>query len=119
MRVDVRPRKRNSPRLAEKAAPGFLQWLRGRECVFANTGDCAGKMEAMHLDFAGGKGMGTKVADRFAVPSCSRHHGLQHRWGWNTFLKWVARSKEDLLVATNTYWRAWPGRIAWERKFDA
>ena len=119
MRVDVRPRKRNAPRPAEKSAPGFLQWLRGRECIFANTGDCVGRMEAMHLDFAGGKGVGTKVADRFALPSCARHHGLQHRWGWMTFLKWVGRTKDGLLLSSDAFWRAWPGRIAWERKLEA
>jgi hypothetical protein len=75
-------------------------------------------MEAMHLDFAGGKGMGTKVADRFALPSCARHHGLQHRWGWDTFAKWTAQTKDGLLSDANAYWRAWPGRIAWERKME-
>jgi hypothetical protein len=119
MRVDTRPRRKNAPRIAEKSAPGFLQWLRGRECYFANTGDCTGRIEAMHLDFAGGKGMGTKVADQFALPSCARHHGLQHRWGWLTFLQWVGQTKDGLLDAANRYWRAWPGRIAWERKQEA
>jgi hypothetical protein len=118
VRVDTRPRKRNSPRIAEKSAPAFLQWSRGRECFFAYTGDCAGKIEAMHLDFAGGKGIGTKVADRFAIPGCARHHGLQHKWGWITFLKWVGHTKEGLLHGAETLWRAWPGRIAWERKLE-
>ncbi len=62
MRVDCRPRKRNAPRLASKHAPQFLQWLRGRPCILAFNGECEGKTEAAHIDFAGGKGMGSKVA---------------------------------------------------------
>lgn len=114
MRIDTRPRKRNAPRPAEKAAPGFLQWLRGRVCVFAGKGECEGKLEAMHLDFAGGKGIGTKVADRYAVPACSGHHRLQHTKGWATFLSSVAMTKEDLLDGAEVFWRLWPGRPKWE-----
>jgi hypothetical protein len=113
MRVDVRPRKRNAPRPAEKSAPGFLQWIRGRECIFAGKGECEGKIEAMHLDFAGGKGVGTKVADCYSVPSCSGHHRRQHTRGWVTFLKEMGVSKEALLEAAGRFWRAWPGRVRW------
>jgi hypothetical protein len=116
VRVDTRPRRRNAPRPAEKSAPGFLQWLRGRDCVFAYDGECAGKLEAMHLDFAGDKGMSTKVSDRFAVPGCSEHHRCQHLVGWDTFLRQMGHTKDGLLYAAGRYWQAWPGRIAWERK---
>jgi hypothetical protein len=120
MRVDTRPRKRNAPRIAEKSAPGFLQWLRGRSCIFAFlAGDCGGKIEAMHLDFAGGKGVGTKVADQYAVSSCAKHHALQHSLGWDTFCKRTGIYKDSLLVAANHFWRTWPGRAAWERKLEA
>jgi hypothetical protein len=115
VRVDVRPRKRNAPRPAEKSAPSFLQWLRGRDCL-AVGGACFGRIEAAHVDFAGGKGIGTKVADRYAVPLCSFHHAKQHRWGWKTF---QAAFQIDALAAAEAYWRAWPGRIAWERKQEA
>ena len=114
MRIDTRPRKRNAPRPAEKSASGFLQWLRGRECAFALYGGCEGKIEAMHLDFAGGKGIGTKVADKFALPCCSGHHRLQHTKGWATFLKMIGVTKEALLDAAGRFWRAWPGRAKWE-----
>lgn len=116
IRPNTRPRHRNAPRPAEKDAPRFLQWLRGRECLFAGIGECSGKIEAMHLDFAGGKGVGTKVADRFAVPSCSGHHRDQHNKGWATFLARVGMTKERLLTAAAVYWSAWPGRRAWESK---
>jgi hypothetical protein len=118
MRVNTRPRKRNAPRPAEKSAPAFLQWLRGRECFVGIPSSkviCEGKIEAAHVDHAGGKGVATKVADRHAIPLCSRHHRLQHEIGWREF------EERYMFGAVNiaaSYWRAWPGRIAWERKME-
>lgn len=111
MRVDIRPRHRNAGRPAEKSCPRFLQWLRGRDCLVGGT--CAGKIEAAHVDYAGGKGIGTKVADRFAVPLCAAHHGEQHMAGIKTFEK---RHNVNMLVASEAYWKAWPGRVAWENR---
>lgn len=122
MRVDTRPRKRNAPRPAEKSALGYLQWIRGRECVFAGSfrgGECGGKIEAMHLDFAGGKGVATKVADRFCLPGCSAHHKRQTDRGWVTFLREVGFTKEDLLDGADMLWRLWPGRPKWEDRNGA
>jgi hypothetical protein len=119
MRVDTRPRKRNSPRIAEKSAPGFLQWLRGRVCFASGSLGCDGRIEAAHVDYAGDKGMGSKVSDKFAVPLCSAHHREQHQVGWREFE--IARCKGRVgaaLEASERYWRAWPGRIAWERKLS-
>jgi hypothetical protein len=118
MRVDTRPRKRNAPRPAEKSAPGYLQWLRGRKCL-ADGSACSGKIEAAHVDYAGGKGVATKVADRFAIPLCSFHHGLQHSMGWATFNYVYLQRYGEALQAAETFWKAWPGRIAWERKLEA
>lgn len=73
----------------------------------------------MHLDFAGGKGVATKVADHYAIPGCSKHHKRQTDRGWVTFLREVRLTKDELLNAAAHYWRAWPGRIAWERKLEA
>lgn len=117
MKVDVRPRKRNAPRIAEKSAPGFLQWLRGRECLYVSR-YCGGKSEAMHVDYAGDKGIATKVSDRYAVPGCARHHALQHAMGWPAFEDEVWMKRGGSLAAAEGYWRAWPGRIAWERKLE-
>lgn len=75
-------------------------------------------MEAMHLDFAGGKGVATKVADRYSLPACSRHHMRQHSKGWITFPQEIGVTQEMLLDASDRYWRAWPGRIAWERRLE-
>ena len=120
MIVNTKPRKRNAPRPAEKAALGYLQWLRGRDCYAANADgpDCDGRMEAAHVDYAGGKGMGTKVADRYAVPMCQAHHARQHRIGWFYFQTEMCRPQDHALKAADAYWRAWPGRIAWERKLE-
>lgn len=115
MRVNTRPRKRNAPRIAEKSAPQFLQWLRGRECVMAFN--CEGKIEAAHIDYAGGKGVATKVSDRFALPMCHRHHAEQHRLGWRSFE--AQHGNFNALQVSEQFWRAWPGRIAWERKQEA
>lgn len=113
------PRRQNAPRIAEKSAPGFLQFVRGRACIFAHMGGCSGKMESAHLDFAGGKGIGTKVADRYAVPMCAGHHAMQHREGWQTFMALMGTTANELLVAAARLWNAWPGRPAWERKQEA
>lgn len=114
LHVSTKPDRKNAGRPAYKDAPGFLQWLRKRPCVFANHSPCSGKKEAMHLDFAGGKGTGTKVADRYSLPSCSGHHHRQHTKGWATFIREVGTTKEALLNAADTFWRAWPGRVKWE-----
>ena len=121
MKIDVRPRKRNAPRPQEKSAPGFKQWTRGRPCAFTLRGDivCGGKIEAMHLDFAGGKGMSTKVADSYCLPACTVHHRLQHDKGWDTFCKLMGVTKQMLLDGAARLWRAWPGRVAWERKLES
>ena len=82
--------------------------------MFAGKGACEGKIEAMHLDFAGGKGVGTKVADRYSVPACSNHHRRQHNKGWATFRREVGFAVEDLLDGAEVFWRLWPGRLKWE-----
>lgn len=116
IRVNTKPRKRNSPRIAEKSAPAFLQWLRGRPCLATNI-DCAGKIQAAHVDYAGDKGMGTKVSDRFAVPLCAHHHAMQHQMGWQSFeVAELTGHGGAALFAASRYWKAWPGRAAWERK---
>lgn len=110
------PRHKNAGRPPEKDARGFLQWVRGRGCIFAHMGGCSGKIEPMHLDFAGGKGTSTKVADRYTVPGCSAHHRIQHNKGWQTFMRLMGTTANELLVAAARLWNAWPGRPAWERK---
>jgi hypothetical protein len=119
VKIDLRPRHKNSGRPPEKSAPKFKEWLRKKhDCAFHLAGECGGRIEAMHLDFAGGKGVGTKVADSYCLPSCAVHHGWQHIWGWNTFCKRMDTSKDALLAAADKLWRQWPGRIAWERKLN-
>lgn len=110
MRVDTRPRKRNAPRPRWKVALGYLQWLRGRCCLIGH--DCEGKIQACHVDYAGDKGMGTKVSDRFAVPMCAHHHREQTDGGMQTF---EAKHRVNLLKAAEAYWNAWPGRHEWEQ----
>lgn len=116
MRIDTRPRKRNAPRPAEKAAPGFLQWLRGRDCFVTESGECEGKIEAAHTYGAGDKGMGTKSSDRYAIPLCSKHHAEQHRIGWRSF---EARYLFVAPFIAEGYWKGWHGRPAWEAKHGA
>lgn len=116
MRIDTRRKHRNAGRPTEKDARGFLAYLRQRDCIFADSGDCEGKTEAAHLDFAGDKGLSTKVSDSFAVPMCGKHHRLQHNKGWITFLRLMKATKEQLLAAADRYWRSWPSRARWEAK---
>jgi len=75
-------------------------------------GGCSGKVRACHVDYAGDKGIGTKVADEHAVPMCDGHHGQQHAWGWKSF-EANYRINPSTLEAAAAYWRAWPGRGAW------
>lgn len=112
MRVDTRSRHRNAGRPAHKSAPGFLQFLRGRNCILAHTGECSGKVRACHWDQAGDKGMGSKVSDCWAFPACDGHHAEQHR-GWETF---IAKYGLDMRNICRTFWYTWQGRAAWEAK---
>lgn len=76
-----------------------------------------GKVQAAHLDFAGDKGIGTKVSDRYALPLCALgHHARQHGIGWDSFMAEMGVTREELLVGAARFWNAWPGRPAWERR---
>lgn len=110
-----KPRRQNSHRADDwKRVPGFLKWLRGRNCMLLAKGGCGGKVRACHVDYAGDKGMGTKVHDKHAVPMCDDHHASQHSWGWKTFERNFGMQEGDTLLSAEAYWRAWPGRVAWE-----
>jgi hypothetical protein len=99
MRVDIRPRHRNSGKAdAERRFPTHIQWLRGRPCLIAGT-DCDGRMEAAHVDHAGGK----------AIPLCQHHHAELHR-GAKTF---EAARKIDLVAAARAYAAKSPHRGRW------
>lgn len=122
-RSSLKSRRQNAGRPAEKSAPGFLQWLRGRPCYLAghrNGGCGAGDpprrspVEAAHVDHGGDKGLGTKASDRHAIPLCQKHHDEQggrigsfrQRGGWRSFeLKYGFSATQ---VASD-YWRAWLG----------
>ena len=107
-------RHKNAPRPPEKSAPAFIQWLRGRPCACAGClCDGTSRIVAAHVDHAGGKGMGTKVADRHAIPLSNDCHRLQHSIGWRTYEQ---RLCSDAVKLAEEYWRRWPGRIAWEAK---
>lgn len=112
-RSAFKPRKQNAPRPAWKVAEAFKQWLRGRPCLIADRGGCAGRIESAHVDYAGDKGMSTKVSDRFCIPLCTEHHRVQHQHGWRQF---EANFKVNALEASKAYWNAWPGRAAWEAR---
>lgn len=115
MRVNVKPRKRNAPRPAWKVAEAFKQWLRGRDCACGGANPhCGGSMIAAHVDHAGGKGVGTKVADRHCIPLSDLCHKLQHQKGWRWFERNILR--ESAVTMAGDYWHLWPGRRVWERK---
>jgi hypothetical protein len=111
-RSAFRPRRQNSHRADEwKRVPGFLKWLRGRPCRLSDRGGCGGKVRACHVDYAGDKGMGSKVHDRHCIPMCDTHHSVQHAVGWDTF---EGNFKFNALADAAAYWQAWPGHFAWE-----
>lgn len=128
--INTRPRRHNAPRPAEKSAPTYLQWLRGRVCYLDGhrAGGCGlgdpprkSPVEAAHVDHGGDKGMGTKASDRFALPLCQRHHDEQsgkigsfrNRGGWSMFQIKYGFNAVDV---AGDYWSRWPGRRAWEDK---
>jgi len=113
VKIDTSPRNKNAGRPAHKSAPGFLQFLRGRNCILAHTGECVGKVRACHWDQAGDKGMGTKVSDCWALPMCDGHHGEQHNIGWPRFVAKYQLAPREACIA---FWRAWQGRVKWERE---
>lgn len=113
MRISTAPRRKNAGRPAEKSAPGFLQWLRGRNCICQQFGGCGGKLEAAHVDHGGDKGMGTKASDKFAIPLCTWHHAEQHRIGWKSF---QTKYRFVALEVAAFLWSRWPGRPNWEAK---
>ena len=118
MLVNTAPRRKNAPRPAWKVAESFKQWLRGRPCAADGHGLCDGRFVAAHVDHAGDKGMGTKASDRHCIPLCDGHHKRQHSRGWKTFEAECLGGKSAVAMAA-AYWRAWPGRVAWERDHAA
>ena len=114
MRVNTKPRRKNAPRANWRVAKSYHQWLRGRPCAADGYGLCEGALQAAHVDHAGGKGMGLKVADRHAIPLCAGHHARQHNHGWKTFESECLGGKSAVAMS-DAYWSAWPGRIEWER----
>lgn len=116
MRVNVSPRKRNSHKAdAARRFPSHLKWLRGRPCILEGRFGhaCEGRMEAMHVDHAGGKGTGIKVADFHAVPACSEAHRLYHAHGART---WERSWGIDLVEAARAYAKASPHKHLWESR---
>lgn len=81
-------RRRNSGRQNEgKRFPRHLAFVRGFECLIAGRLGhvCSGRMEAMHVDYAPGKGMSMKVPDVYVVPGCSAAHAEQTDLQWDRF----------------------------------
>lgn len=113
MKIYTGPRYKNAGRPAHKKAPGFLKWLRTRECILAETGECRGRVRACHWDEAGDKGMGTKVSDKFALPMCDEHHRIQTDVaGWPDFQLQYGFNAATVCAA---FWQNWHGRAAWEK----
>jgi hypothetical protein len=116
----LRNRKKNAPRPAWKVADAFRQWLRGRPCACQGKNpDCGGPMRSAHVDYAGSKGMGTKVADSDCIPLSDNCHRLQHTIGWRSFEVKYLKGEGSGQAMSNEYWSAWPGRKAWEQQLEA
>ncbi len=114
LRVNTKPRHQNSGRQHEgKRFPSHLSWLRKRPCLIEgrNGHACKGRMEAAHVDHAGGKGVSLKVPDYFAVPLCSDAHALLHAYGR---LTWETAFGVDLIEAADGYAKASPHHHLWE-----
>lgn len=76
-------------------------------------------MQAAHVPHKASKGTATKAADRFQIPlSENCHLHTQHRQGWQTFAAQFLGGR-DPVELSNEYWKAWPGRLAWERRLGS
>ncbi len=112
LRINTKPRRQNSQKAdAQRRCPAHLQWLRGRPCLLAGP-FCSGKIEAAHVDRAGGKGMALKVSDFDAVPLCAHHHADYHR-GAQTF---ETRYAIDLVDSAKVYAFRSPHRFKHEQR---
>ena len=107
------PRRHKNSQRAKKQRtfPGHLAWVRGFACACFKHGDCEGRIEAAHVDYAGGKGASLKVHDKFAVPMCAKHHAEQHRIGVKTF---EAKQGVNLLQVANMLAATSPHRFKWQ-----
>lgn len=116
-KIDTSARRKNAGRPAHKCAPGFLKWLRTRNCILAHTGECEGKVRACHWDEAGDKGVATKVSDKFSLPMCDEHHRIQTDvLGWPQF---QLRYGFHAVTVCAKFWHDWHGRADWERDHGA
>ena len=118
-RKSFMPRKRAKARSFDpKRCEPYLRWLRRLPCVLDGRGGCSGRIVAAHVDYAGDKGMATKVSDRYAVPMCDGHHTVQHGWGWKSF---ESNFRIDTLELSKAYYDEWlktPAGREWEREHD-
>ena len=113
MRVDTRPRRRNSHRAdVERRFPQHLQWVRGRPCLIEGRAGhvCSGNIEASHSDADGLKAMGLKSPDYHAVPLCHGAHVEKDTIGRET---WQAKYGVDHFAAGREYAHRSPHRGRW------
>lgn len=103
-----------------KCADEFKRWLRKLPCACqGQNACCGGPIQAAHVDHAGkgtrdAKAMSSKVADRFCVPlSMGCHQHQTDVIGWSEFEMTLPGGSAEALA--DEYWKAWPGRAAWER----
>jgi hypothetical protein len=80
-------------------SPAHLNFVRGHECSMK---DCLDRpIEAAHVRFGSGAGMGQKPDDWRAVSLCKLHHAWQHRIGeplfWDGYEKETGESVDDLI----------------------
>lgn len=108
-----KPRRQNSAKADDgRRFPQHLRWLRSLPCVLDGNPDhvCDGRIEAMHVDHAGGKGVALKVADYHAVPGCSGTHAEYHQHGART---WERKWRVDLVAVAKLYAAKSPHRHLW------
>lgn len=110
-RSAFKPRRVNSGRQHDgKRFPKHLRWIRSLPCLLDGRHECEGRIEAAHVDRAGGKGVGLKVSDQHAVPLCSGAHRSYHSGPLSFEKKWGL----NLVDAAAEYARNSPSRHEWE-----
>lgn len=92
-----------------------LAWLRTLGCCIADSA-CSGPIQAHHVRWGTGGGMGKKPANDFAVPLCAAHHAAGHQMGWRTF---EAENVIDLLAMAGLYASMSPHLLGQDRAANA
>lgn len=96
--------------MKRQKSPKHLERIRTYECIICGDNT---SVEGAHIRFGDPRvkkrptGMGEKPDDVWAVPLCSGHHAMQHRWGDEKGF-WAAIGIDPIFYAMAIRLELWP-----------